>query len=129
MKRYVVIVMLLCVCLLGCSRDVPLSDPTLPSEAPPPTYPVDEDVFYFSNELEYSRLYRQREDGTGLELILDAYCYGVQQQGDTVYYTVDSSLCAYHIPTGTHQLLAKNVLDYYADGEDAVVMAKELTHK
>ncbi len=120
MKRSAIylIVMLLCVCLLGCERDVPLPDPTLPSEAPAPTMPVEEDVFYFSNNLEYNRLYRQREDGTDLELILDAYCYDVQQQGDTVYYTVDSDLCAYHIPTGTHRILAEDVLDFCIDGEE-----------
>lgn len=122
MKRsiYFLLILLLCVSLLGCGRDIPLLDPTLPSEAPAPTMPVEEDVFYFSNDLEYSRLYRQREDGSDLELVLDAYCYGVQQQGDTVYYTVDSDLCAYHIPTGTHQTLVKNVIDYVIDGDGMV---------
>ena len=122
MKRPIVylLVMLLCVCLLGCESDVPIPDPTLPPEVPTPTYPVEEDVFYFSNDLEYSRLYRQREDGTGLELVVDAYCYNVQQQGDTVYYSVGSDLCAYHIPTGTKRTLVENVMEYTIDGNEMI---------
>lgn len=119
MKRSIhfLLILLLCVYLLGCERDMPLPDP---SEAPTPTMPVEEDVFYFSNDLEYSRLYRQREDGSGLELVVDDYCFYVQQHGDTVYYAVNNDLFAYHIPTGTHRSLMENALDYIIDGEEVV---------
>lgn len=77
---------------------------------------VDEDVFYFVNELEYSRLYSQRIDGSDLKLVVDAYCYDVQQEGDTVYYLVGGDLCTYHIPTGQQQVLLENVMSYEVDG-------------
>ena len=99
--------------LTGCGAEKPESavpsEPATsePTQEPDPTVPVDESVFYFSNEQEYGRLYSQRLDGTELKLIVDAYCYAVRQVGDSVYYLDDRDLWVYHIPTGKTSVLVE----------------------
>ena len=129
MKRLFLILTALIVMLgllTGCSNEDPT--PTIPSEPaqtgqisePEPTVPVDEDVFYYSNDLEYGRLYAQRLDGTDPRLIADAYCYDVQQDGACVYFLDNRNLCVYHIPTGKISVLVENTFDYAVDGNDLV---------
>lgn len=129
MKRFlsvVVLVLILAVSLWGCSNSV--SDPldqtdtpiTEPTTVPEYTFPVDEDVFYFSNENEYSRLYSQHYDGTGLKLVVDTYCYDVQQVDDCVYYMDGVNLCVYRISTGKTAVLVENAFDYAVEGKHLV---------
>lgn len=112
--------------LTGCGAEKPESavpsEPATsePTQEPDPTVPVDESVFYFSNEQEYGRLYSQRLDGTELKLIVDAYCYAVRQVGDSVYYLDDRDLWVYHIPTGKTSVLVENTFSYAVDGNDLV---------
>jgi len=91
--------------------------------APEPVLnPVEEDVFFFANELEYSRLYSMHHDGTGLKLILDEQVRSVQQQGERVYF-IDalSRLCFYNIPTGERKVaLDKAIGDYRTEGQSLV---------
>ena len=129
MKRFLsvlVLVLILAVSLWGCSNSI--SDPVEqtgapaaePTTVPEYTFPVDEDVFYFSNENEYSRLYRQHYDGTDLELVLDTYCYDVQQVDDCVYYMDGANLCVYRIPTGETAVLVEAAFDYAVEGKHLV---------
>lgn len=116
---------LLIACFCGCTKEEPAPDatvpqqpsaPTDPAPSTTPTMPVEDDVFYFANELEYDRLYSMREDGTNLKLVLDTFCYDVQQHGDTVYFSGNGTLHTYHIPTGTHTVLLNGVWGYKIDG-------------
>ena len=112
--------------LWGCSKEVPevtvpLQIPeTQPTESIESTFPADEDVFYFSNESEYSRLYSQRLDGSELRMVADTYCYDVQQVGDTVYYLDGQNLCSYHIPTEKTVVLVSGAYDYEVEGNHLV---------
>jgi len=81
---------------------------------------VDESVFYFSNELEYGRLYSQRLDGTDLKLVQDEYCYGVWQDGNHVYYLNGEGLCIYQISAGKASVLIDDAFDYAVDGKNLV---------
>lgn len=98
--------------LTGCTRDEPEKQPDETKVTEAPTMPVEEDVHYFVNEMEYFRLYSVREDGTDLKLVVDKRCYSPWQRGDTVYYMTDSRLESYHIPTGTCTTLKEDVLFY-----------------
>lgn len=113
---------LLCGC--GDSASVPtepMNTPvTQPAEMPEPTYPVDESVFYFSNDLEASRLYSQRLDGTDLKLVMDTYCYAVRQVGESVYYLDGKNLNVYHISTNQSSVLITDVIDYAVEDDHLV---------
>ena len=126
-KRYLCLglaAVLICLLYSGCGKQVqPATEPTEPMETEPTQaqlMPVDESVFYFSNELEYCRLYSQRLDGTDLKLVQDTYCYHVRQEGDTVYYLDGEDLCAYHIPTGVNSVLVENAFDYAVENHHLV---------
>lgn len=122
-KRIFIILLAVMLVLCGCDREE-TAEPTQSSEpiaaTEPTLFPVEEDVFYFSNELEYNRLYSQRTDGNDLKLVSDEICYQVQQSGDTVYYLNDSNLCTYHIPTAQRRVYIEDVMDYQIDGDDLV---------
>ncbi len=81
---------------------------------------VDENVFHFSNELEYNRLYSQRIDGSDLKLVVDAYCHEVQQVGSRVFFLCGKDLWVYDTASGTREVYIPGVLDYKADGNDLV---------
>lgn len=125
MKKYIfamLVLMLTLVLLCGCQPGDPETlpteqGPTAPSTEPSATYPVEEDVFYFSNALEYDRLYSQRLDGSDLKLVVDEKCSSVFRNGDTVYFMVGDTLKAYRIPTAESTVLVENVLGYSAEGE------------
>lgn len=131
MKKYFLLafalVLTFALLLCGCDQTKPAPE-TMPTEQqpstvltePPVTYPVEEDVFYFPNELEYNRLYSQRLDGSDLTLVLDESCYSVTQQGDTVYFLDGRTLTGYHIPTAQCNVVAENVITY-AISEDILV--------
>lgn len=123
-------VMVIAALLLGCAPVVE-TPPTVPTEAPDleqtdpvqteiPEVIVDENVFYFSNDLEYSRLYSMGLDGTDLKLVLDMYCYDVRQVNDCVFFMVDTDLWVYEIRTGKADILIENVFSYKVDGQDLV---------
>ena len=127
LKRYLVLLLsaiLMLALLSGCGKPEHMetepvdTDRTEPTEKT--TYPVDESVFYFSNELEYGRLYSQRVDGSDLKLVADSYCYNVQQAGDSVYYHDGQNLNVYHIPTGETSVLIEDVGTFVVDGDDLV---------
>lgn len=128
-KRYLSLLMsviMVLVLISGCSKPEPMqtesSDQmqTEPTTLPEPTKPVDESVFYFSNEAEYGRLYSQRYDGTELKLVVDSYTYDVEQVGDSVYYLERNNLCVYHIPTDKAFVLVERVFDYSVGGNHLV---------
>ncbi len=114
----------------GCAKPEPedtettAAPETEPVSVTEPTNPVDESVLYFSNELEYGRLYSQRVDGSDLKLVADSYCYNVQQAGEAVYYQSGADLCIYHIPTGKASVLIEDVSTYTVDGEHLVYYLK-----
>ena len=119
MKRllYLLAVLLL---LSGCGRDETDAQTDPPYQTAPPAveaipFVLDEDVFYFSNELEYGRLYSQRVDGTELTCVVNEACREVHQRGDTVYYIAGNDLCAYHIPTSESRVYLENVVSYLLD--------------
>lgn len=128
-KRYLSLfmsVILVMVLISGCSKVGPgqmePSDQmqTEPTSASEQTYFVDESVFYFSNEVECSRLFSQRYDGTDLKLVVDSYTYHVEQEGDSVYYLDLDNLCVYHIPTGKTSILIEHAFDYAIEGKHLV---------
>ena len=111
--------------LAGCSPAEP--EPAAPTDAPTepeqlqvPTEPVDESVFYFANEQERCRLYSQRLDGSDLQLVVDAYCYDVQQVGNSVYYMSDGNLWVYDIPSCRASILVEDAIDYAVEGNHLV---------
>lgn len=127
MKRYGLFFMVLIAALLtGCVTQIPQgTDTNVPSQTEvmqteEPTFPVDDSVFYFSNELEYNRLYSQNLDGTDLRLVLDEYCMDVRQVENNVYYRNGKDLCVYHVPTGNASVFIEDVFDYAVDGNDLV---------
>ncbi len=123
MKKWICWISVICLLLGGCFADeVPetASVPTVITTQVPETFPVEEDVVYFCNELEYYRLYSIRLDGTDLKLVSDERCYDVTQQEDTVYYLTDRGLAGYHIPTGQRQDWIDGVLEYEVSGSDLV---------
>ena len=131
MKRFLVLWLPLVLVLMlfsGCGKqeltETELNAPTETEPTQPLLTPVDESVFYFSNELEYGRLYSQRLDGTDLKLVADSYCYNVQQAGEAVYYQSGEDLCIYHIPTGKASVLIEDVSTYTVDGEHLVYYLK-----
>ena len=127
MKWYSLVCLTLIAALLsGCATHIPSEtgssqlSQTETQQAEDPTFPVDESVFYFSNELEYGRLYSQRLDGTDLQLVLDEYCMDVRQVGSSVYYLNGKDLCVYHIPTGKAFAFIEDVFDYVIDEKNLV---------
>ena len=129
MKRlflFLIAVIVMLGLLTGCSNERPVAtEPSNPVQIgeptePDPTFPVDEEVFYFSNEQERCRLYSMRLDGSDLKLVVDAYCYDVRQVGNSVYYMSDGDLCVYHIPTGKASILIDDAFDYAVDGKHLV---------
>ena len=129
MKRvfsFCLLIVMIAALILGCSKQVPeVTGPqqipeTQPTETTEPTFLVNEDIFYFSNESEYSRLYSQRLDGSDLKLVVDTYCYDVQQVGDTVYYLDGQNLCTYHITTDQTSVLVSGVYDYEVEDNHLV---------
>jgi len=123
--RYLgLVVVLISMLYSGCGKQVPpATEPTGSTETEPTQaqlMPVDESVFYFSNELEYCRLYSQRLDGTDLKLVVDTYSYDVWREGDTVYYLNGEDLCIYHIPTRMNSVLIENAFDYAVEDNHLV---------
>ena len=126
MKRLsaLLLVLILLLCASGCTKsESPVTEPPAPIQTDPPREtepPVDESVFYFSNELEYYRLYSQRLDGTELKLVKDVHCYNVTRVGRTVFYLDVDGLWEYDIPGDVSRLLIEGVYDYKVDGTDLV---------
>ena len=126
MRAALFVLMGLLVLLSGCGASV--NTPTTPDTVPADTQPqeqisiveVDQNVVFFSNQLEYGRLYSIRTDGTQLKLIADVYTYNVQQVEDSVYFMADGDVCAYHIPSGITSVLIRNAFDYTVDGDHLV---------
>jgi len=122
-RHFLLLILSLLLFLVGCfSDELPETEP-LPSVTatqPPETFPVREDIFYFSNELEYNRLYSISQDGTDLRLILDESCYSVFRHADTVYFLTDWGLEGYHIPTAQRQSLTADVQKYQISGTDLI---------
>ena len=120
------LIVMIAALILGCSKQVPeetnphRNPETEPIETMEPTFPANEDIFYFSNESEYSRLYSQRLDGSDLKLVVDTYCYDVQRIGDTVYYLDGQNLCTYHITTDQTSVLVSGVYDYEVEDNHLV---------
>jgi len=114
--------------LSGCGTQDPSpeTDPENPtpgiSTEPAPTeaVPVDEDVFYFVNELEYNRLYSMRQDGSDLKLAVDQYCYDAKRVENQVFFLSDGDFWVYDISSGTYQVYIPGVLSYALDGNDLV---------
>lgn len=129
MKRFfslLISLMILIGMFSGCTPTGPdLTEPTnsAPTESEQlqvPTEPVDESVFYFSNELERGRLYSLRLDGSDLHLVVDAYCYDVHQIGNSVYYMSDGNLWVYNISSDESVILVANVIGYAVEGKHLV---------
>ena len=120
MKRMFAMIML-CLLLAGCGA------PEIPeTTAPPaqtvqptaaPTEPVEDDAFFFSNNLEFNRLYCQTPDGDAPRLVLDAYCTDVSRWENTVYFMQGRTLCSWDIAAGQKQCLAENVSSYTIGGD------------
>jgi len=119
MKRYLTLFLAVMLILLsGCTGQEPeTAEPTVAEEILPTEeeFVLDESVFYFSNESEYSRLYSQRFDGSELHLVVDDYTYNVRQMGEQVYYLDGKNLCVYRIPTGEASVLIEDVMNYAVD--------------
>ena len=132
MKKYIqhllALLLIGALMLSGCGVPdaPPESDPANPTpgvsteSVPSETVPVDEDVFYFVNELEYNRLYSMRQDGSDLKLVVDRYCNDAQRADNQVFFLSDGDLWVYEISSGTHQVYITGVLDYRIDGSDLV---------
>ena len=120
MKRMFAMIML-CLLLAGCGA------PEIPeTTAPPaqtvqptaaPTEPVEDDAFFFSNNLEFQRLYCQTPDGDAPRLVLDEYCTDVSRWENTVYFMQGRTLCSWDIAAGQKQCLAENVSSYTIGGD------------
>ena len=116
MKRIILCLTVFCLvlCVAGCgSREpapAPVTDPPAqtapaataspaPEDTQPPVpeetaAPVDPDtVFYFANELEAGRIYRQGLDGSGLALICDVEAEEVTEMGGTLCFISRNALC------------------------------------
>ncbi|MBQ9149051.1 MAG: substrate-binding domain-containing protein [Oscillospiraceae bacterium] len=125
MKKLISLTLVLLLLLTACvftdtipQDQLPSKDPTNPTQ--PPHVPVDEDLIYFANNLEYNRLYSIRRDGTDPQLVLDEWCYGVRQQGDTLYFQDRTDLCSYHIPTGERSVIVPDIVDFSIEGDHLV---------
>lgn len=134
------LVALLSLTLAGCGSPASLPDASAPpdlaaSPAPdqtasqtqpettvaPTPIPVEPDVFYYANALEFDRLYRQKKDGTGLTRVLDESVSNVIQQDGRVYFMDGrQALCYYDIPTAQRFELLPEVQSYAVDGDDLV---------
>ncbi len=102
---------------------------TQPQATPDPTpHPVEADVFYYSNALEFDRLYSQKMDGTGLTRVLDEAVSSVIQQDERVYF-MDShqALCYYEIPSGQRVELIPQVQSFAVDGDHLVYAVAGMT--
>ena len=126
------LVALLSLTLAGCGSPASLPDASAPpdlaaSPAPdqtasqtqpettvaPTPIPVEPDVFYYANALEFDRLYRQKKDGTGLTRVLDESVSNVIQQDGRVYFMDGrQALCYYDIPTAQRFELLPEVQSY-----------------
>jgi len=76
---------------------------TEPTETVPPE--PEAPRFYYSNTLEYDRLYSQCLDGTGNRLELDERCFDVQRWGDTIYFTDWTDIISYNTVTGERKVV------------------------
>lgn len=123
-KRFMAFIFTAVVLLMlfsGCGKPENTETELATQEVTEPTvFQVDEDVFYFSNEAEYGRLYSQRYDGSDLNLVVDAYTHDVHQVGESVFYLNREDLCVYHISSGETSVLIENVGIYAVDGEHLV---------
>lgn len=126
--HFLIFILIGALMLSGCDTQVfsPETDPADPTPgistepAPTETVPVDEENFYFVNELEYNRLYSMRQDGSDLKLVVDKYCYDARQAGNRVLFMSDGDLWVYDIPSGTYEIYIPGVLSYTLDGNDLV---------
>lgn len=119
-------VLLLCGLLFGCGKpDVPPATEPPTTEPPAATQPEmhetvpvsGKNTVYFSNALEYERLYGLDPDTGELFLILDEACYHVTQQGDLVYFIVDGTLYAWNTVSGQRKTLQEDVESYAVEGD------------
>jgi len=153
MKRTIlyIFVFVLLIGLVGCRSSVPqLQEPSSPTpeltESPAPTEepqadeqqdaehdikPVEkadaEEVFYFSNPLEFNRIYRQGLDGEGLTLICDENASNVVEMGEYIYFLREpqnkSELRRCPVTGGqSEQVLDKHILAVQKLSEDVLVL-------
>ena len=103
MKRLCILLCLLVLCSLvsGCTR----------------AEPVPEDAFFFSNALEFYRLYCQTPDGDAPRLILDEACSAVCRRGDAVYFIQNQNLYRYDVPRAQKLLIQARVSTYSLAGD------------
>ena len=114
--------------LSGCGIQEPLpeTDPADPTPgvsteaAPTETVAMDEDIFYFINELEYNRIYSMRQDGSDLSLAVDKFCYDAKRVGNQVFFMSGGDLWVHDIAKGSQEIYIPDALDYVLDGDDLV---------
>ena len=111
MKR-IWLLCLVCLLLVGCTQGNDVETEPAATEAPVP-----EDVFFFSNALEFYRLYSQTPGGEEPKLILDEECAAVCRRGDTVYFIQNQNLYGYDVPRGKKQLIHAQVSTYSLAGD------------
>ena len=118
MKR-IFLLCLVCLMLFGCTQgEIIPTEPPASAAPPAPTQPpLSEDAFFFSNSLEFYRLYCQTPDGDAPRLILDEECFSVCRRGDTVYFIQNQNLYRYDVARGQKQLIQTQVSTYSLAGD------------